>query len=73
MRRVPVRAANITSALVLERVQAEFAEYCTLADLMAWCARQAPRAHIDEIISQDEYTHDVILPFGAVFLSFDTT
>jgi hypothetical protein len=59
---------------MLHAVTVEFGGCYTLADLLAWCARQAPRAKVAEIITQDEYTHDVVLPFvQGTYLSFDTT
>ena len=74
MRTVPVRAAQPVDAQTLATVSASFATCHTLADLMSWCSRQVPRAQVSEIVTQDEYTHDVILPFGpGTYLSFDTT
>jgi hypothetical protein len=33
-----------------------------------------PPLTVSEIVTQDEYTHDVVMPFGpAHYLSFDTT
>jgi hypothetical protein len=74
MRVLPVRAAEPVSADIVDAVSAAFVACYTLADLMAWCARQVPRAQVAEIVTQDEYTHDVVLPFSPeLYLSFDTT
>ena len=54
-------------------VEQTFAHCATLADLLGWAARQVPRVGVSEIVTQDEYTHDVVLPFGEHYLSFDTT
>jgi hypothetical protein len=68
-----VRAVGSIDRETLERVTLAFATCFTLADLMQWSASQSPRVQVTEIVTQDEYTHDVVLPFGAHFLSFDTT
>jgi hypothetical protein len=73
MRTVSIRAAEPVKVGVLTHVGDAFAQCLTLADLMRWCQSQTPYVHLAEIVTQDEYTHDVVLPFGALFLSFDTT
>lgn len=46
----------------------------TLADVLAWTRKQAPPRSVAEIITQDEYTHDVVLEAaGQPYLAFDTT
>jgi hypothetical protein len=46
----------------------------TLADVLAWARRQTPPRTVTEIITQDEYTHDVVIGFGdRCYLVFDTT
>ena len=65
MRLVSVRAADATSAGVVSRVEEVFARCFTLADLLAHTAQWVPRIHVSEIVTQDEYTHDVVLPFEA--------
>jgi hypothetical protein len=72
MRTIPVRAAEAVGDDVLHNVEIEFGGCQTLADLMHWTAEQTPRAQIAQIVTQDEYTHDVILPYGPNYLSFDT-
>ena len=73
MRTVSIRAAEPVAASSLALVGEAFAHCQTLADLMRWCQSQTPYVHVAEIVTQDEYTHDVVLPFESVFLSFDTT
>ena len=73
MRVLPVRAAEPEVSGILPTVEQIFAQCHTLADLLAWAARQVPRVEVAEIVTQDEYTHDVVLPFGERYLSFDTT
>jgi hypothetical protein len=46
----------------------------TLADVLAWSRVQAPPLSVVEIVTQDEYTHDVVLASdGRPYLAFDTT
>jgi hypothetical protein len=49
----------------------------SLGQVLAW-ANTLPktdfcRTIVAEVITQDEYTHDVIVPFQDVFLVYDTT
>ncbi len=49
----------------------------TLGQVLAW-ANILPKEKfcktiVAEVITQDEYTHDVIVPFQDVFLVYDTT
>ena len=70
---VPVRPAEMVDDSVLAEVARAFTRCHTLADLLRWCATQSRHVQVSEIVTQDEYTHDVVLPFGSHFLSFDTT
>ena len=61
----PTLAPTVIGALVAQ---------ATLADVMAWGrSLQPPRSPL-EIITQDEYTHDVVLALGPdTYLVYDTT
>ncbi len=55
----------------LAALTADVAGQRILADVVRWCAaRDQP---IVDVITQDEYTHDVIVPWGARWLVYDTT
>jgi hypothetical protein len=42
--------------------------------MLEWARAQSPPRVVTEIVTQDEYTHDVVLPFdGSHFLAFDAT
>ena len=48
-----------------------------LADVLAWAATK-PKSEVHpqtvaQVITQDEYTHDIIVPYRDVFLVYDTT
>jgi hypothetical protein len=46
----------------------------TLSDVVTWARAQAPPWRVAEIVTQDEYTHDVVLEgSGPTYLAFDTT
>lgn len=61
----PVQRADLESALQPLR---------TLGDVLAWARAQAPPWSVAEIVTQDEYTHDVVLEAsGRPYLAFDTT
>ncbi len=70
---IPIRPTEAVDPRLLETVERKFGGLCTLAELLRWADAQTQRVQVAEIVTQDEYTHDVVLPFGAAFLSFDTT
>lgn len=46
----------------------------TLGDLLDWCRRHDPPLRVDEIVTQDEYTHDVLVRLDpSRWLVFDVT
>lgn len=45
----------------------------TLADVVRWGLAQAPPEMIADVIVQDEYSHDIVLPWRGRYLVFDTT
>ncbi|HMR04964.1 MAG TPA: hypothetical protein PKA88_04290 [Polyangiaceae bacterium] len=56
------------------RLNALFAGQRTLEDVVRWGLAHAPPILIDDVVVQDEYTHDVVVthPSGVV-LVYDTT
>jgi hypothetical protein len=74
MRLVPVTSLGTVPTAALSRVTEAVDGLLTLADVLAWARSQAPPLAVAEIVTQDEYTHDVVLPFdGGHFLVFDAT
>ena len=74
MRVVPVTAQDQQAASVLPQLEPVLREQRTLADVLAWGRRQEPPRTVTEIVTQDEYTHDVVVQYGEqVYLVFDTT
>jgi hypothetical protein len=74
MRTVPVAGVGAIPSGLVPRVAEAFAARHTLADVLTWAREQQPARQVSEIVTQDEYTHDVVLPFdGSHFLVFDAT
>jgi hypothetical protein len=74
MRRVPVHDLADCAADEIANLTAAVDSLRTLADVLAWARSTTPVATIVEIITQDEYTHDVVLErAGEPYLAFDTT
>ena len=48
-------------------------EHRTLEDVVAWGLADSPPRLIARVVVQDEYTHDVVMPFEDIFLVYDTT
>ena len=73
-RLVSVHGVGAVPEDVVARADAALARRRTLADVLAWGREQTPPRSVTEIVTQDEYTHDVVLPFdGSHFLAFDAT
>ena len=73
-RAVPVRPVGTIAPLVVARARSELARQHTLADVLAWARAQSPPRAVAEIVTQDEYPHDVVIPFdGSHVLAFDAT
>ena len=55
-------------------LHAEAAVLPTLDHVFRWALRQEPRLQPEDVVIQDEYTHDVLFRAGDdSFLVFDTT
>ena len=73
-RLVPVHGVGAVPHDVVVRAETSLTRRRTLADVLAWAREQTPPRSVAEIVTQDEYTHDVVLPFdGSHFLAFDAT
>jgi hypothetical protein len=69
-----VLGVGLVSPDVVARAEAVFADRLTLADVLRWASDQSPPRQVAEIVTHDESTHDVVLPFdGSHFLAFDAT
>ena len=74
MREVPVTGSGEVERATVERLQAELRDCRTLADVLAWAGGQQPPRTVTEIVTQDEYTHDVLIALEPrLCLVFDAT
>ncbi len=66
--RTHVRQARVDELLAV------LTEHTTLERVLAWCRLQTPPLGLAEIVTQDEYTHDVLLPLAdGLVLVYDVT
>jgi hypothetical protein len=61
-RLVPVDAVGPIAPRELARFRIALRELRTLAGVLEWLRIQEPSRLVAEIVTQDEYTHDVIVP-----------
>jgi hypothetical protein len=74
VREVPVTEAGSIEGEVYKEIASALRTQRTLGDVLAWGRRQSPPRSVTEIITQDEYTHDVIVALDdRHYLIFDTT
>lgn len=71
-----VNRANLSKDQITE-IEKELGEQRGLQDVLKWGLSQPagvclPRV-VANVITQDEFTHDVIVPYRDVFLVYDTT
>jgi hypothetical protein len=74
MRVIPIYDyAGLTSG-ERQALETEIESRRTLADVLAWARETNPPGTVAEIVTQDEYTHDVVVEVtGRPYLVFDTT
>lgn len=67
------------SAADRAEIERETAGHLSLLDVLRWGARRGGRAGelarvISDVVVQDEYTHDIVVPYGeGLVLVYDTT
>lgn len=74
MREVPVSAASSIPDHEQSWFKGQLGSQRTLGDVFDWMRRQSPARTVTEILTQDEYTHDVVVEWNPHrFLVFDAT
>ena len=74
MRDIPVTSAGDIAPSTVNRLRAELGERRTLGDVLAWGRAQQPPRAVTDIVTQDEYTHDVLIDLAPrLCLVFDVT
>jgi hypothetical protein len=73
-RHIAVDAAGPIAVRDLARFRIALRELRTLAGVLEWLRIQEPSRLVAEIVTQDEYTHDVVVPWSErLVLVFDAT
>ena len=74
MREVPVNTQGTVERDGVARLSPMLREQRTLGDVLAWGRTLAPPRTVTEIVTQDEYTHDVVLAVEErIYVVYDTT
>ena len=74
MRAIPLFDYANLSSVSRDAFAAAIRPLKTLADVLSWARSTTPSWAVAEIVTQDEYTHDVVLEAaGQPYLAFDTT
>ena len=58
---------------VLELLRATLPSFSNLQDVVHWAFALVPPSDVADVVVQDEFTHDVVVPWRSVWLVFDTT
>ena len=77
---MPIRVLNYASlsAAAIADIECELSEQYALKDVMTWAFADSAKKFIpsvvQDVVVQDEFTHDVIVPWGPkLVLVYDTT
>ena len=74
MSRIDIRDYVSTDAASRAALREQLGGLTTLARVLAWGQAQSPPITVDDILTQDEYTHDVFMTLDRHrHLVFDTT
>ena len=49
------------------------AGHTTLEQALEWARTRTPPRGVESVLTQDEYTHDVLIPYGTRWLAYDTS
>jgi len=49
------------------------ANQTTLEQALDWARTLTPPCGVESVLTQDEYTHDVLIPYGSRYLVYDTS
>ena len=72
-RTIPVRW-HCRERVELSRLVDQLRQHVTIKHVLDWCLLQTPKLEIDDMITQDEYTHDFIVHWDdSIHLVYGTT
>ena len=71
---IPITNRAQLSEAQVAKLAAEVGGQATLHDILDWGFGHKPVRRVEEIVTQDEYTHDVVLPYrDHRFIVYDAT
>jgi hypothetical protein len=71
---VPLIDLSAMDATARDKLARAVASQTTLERALDWGRSRSPPLQVETILTQDEYTHDVLIPFeGGRYLVYDTT
>ena len=73
-RPIPVHAESALDPARLAAISSAVQPLPTLGDVLHWSRTETRSRQPTDIVTQDEYTHDVVFDVdGDIYLAFDTT
>jgi hypothetical protein len=73
-RSIPLDAVALVASRDVARFRIALRELRTLSGVLDWLRVQEPPRLVADIVTQDEYTHDVVVPWSErLVLVFDAT
>ncbi len=70
----PVRIPKSVSPQAVDDIEALVKSHKTLADVAAWLAKRGRKDGVSDVVTQDEYTHDVVVDLETHrYLVYDVT
>jgi hypothetical protein len=71
---IPITYLASLAPEAIAEVERTAGRHRTLEQVLDWCRAQTPPIWVDELITQDEFTHDVVVRFGELlYLVYDVT
>jgi hypothetical protein len=71
---VPLTSVDPLGERELAEVAAAIAGHWTLKTVLDWCLAQTPPILNADVVTQDEFTHDLIVPLpSGTYLVYDST
>lgn len=71
---VPVVAVQDIADEIMAEIRDFAASHTGLKTVLDWCLAQHPPIHDTSVVTQDEFTHDLIVPLpSGLYLVYDST
>lgn len=71
---VPVTNRSRFTVPAFHELAARVGQHVTLERILTWGRAETPARRVEEIVTQDEFTHDVLVALDAPFyLAYDVT